>query len=97
MGQGQAPDGESLELGVAGLDPALVLLVELAQADGHLAAPGAGSRNHDERAGGLDIVVLPESFVRIDEGDIVGVSLDGMVVIDLDPHAFQALAVGFRT
>ena len=27
----------------------------------------------------------------------MGVSLDGMVVIDLDPHALQALAVGFRT
>ena len=43
MLEGQIPDGEGLKLGVARLDTALVLMVELGQADRHLAAAGAGA------------------------------------------------------
>ena len=90
----EAPHGEGLEFGVAGLEAALVFLVELAEADGHLAAAGAGGRDDDEGLGGLHIIVLAESFVGVDEGDVVGIAFDGIVVIDLDAHALEALAVG---
>ena len=71
------------------------LLVQLAQANGHLAAAGAGGRHDDERLGGLHIVVAAEAFVGVDQGDVVGIAFDGVVVIDLDAHAFQALPIGF--
>ena len=44
----EVPDREGLELRVARADAALVLMVELAQAGGHLAAAGAGRRDDDE-------------------------------------------------
>ena len=94
--QRQAPDREGLEFGVTGLDAALVFLVELAQADGHLAAAGSGGRHDDERPGRLHVVVLAEAFVGIDQGHVVGVTFDGVVVVHLDVHALQALAVGVR-
>ena len=96
VGEGEVPDGEGLELGVAGLDPALVLLVQLAQAHGHLAAAGAGGRDDDQGLRGLHIVVPAESFVGVDEGDVVRIALDRVVVVDLDAHLLQALAVGLR-
>ena len=94
VGEGEVPDGEGLELGVAGLDPALVLLVQLAQAHGHLAAAGAGGRDDDQGLRGLHIVVPAESFVGVDEGDIVRIAFDRVVVIDLDAHRLQAFPVG---
>ena len=63
MLEGQIPDGEGLELGVARLDPALVLMVELGQTDRHLAAAGAGSRDDHQRALGLDVIVLAVAVI----------------------------------
>ena len=48
--QRQVPHGERLELSIAGTDAALVLVVELTEADGHLAAAGTRSRNDDQLA-----------------------------------------------
>src|SRR5699024_9748542 len=88
----QVPDGEGLELGVAGLDAALVLMIELAEAGGHLAAAGAGGRDDDQAAGGLYVVVFPEALVRDDEGEVGGVI--GYPVLEVDAHVqgLQALA-----
>ena len=94
MLQRKVPDREGLELGIAGLDAALVLLIQLAEADGHLAAAGAGGSDDDERAGGLDIVVLAEALLGVDEGDVLGIAFNGVMIVDLDAHAFQTLAVG---
>ena len=96
MVQGQAPDREGLEFGVAGLGAALVLLVELAQADGHLAAARAGGGHDHEGLARLDVVVLAETLVGVDQGHVVGVAFNRIMVIDLDAHALQALAVGVR-
>ena len=46
--QRQVPHGEGLELGVACADASLVLVVELREAGGHLAAAGSGSGDDDE-------------------------------------------------
>ena len=94
--QRQAPYREGLEFGVAGLDAALVLLVKLAQADGHLAAAGAGGGHDHQRPGRLHEVVLAEALVGVDQGHVVGVAFDRVMVIHPDVHAFQALAIGVR-
>ena len=83
MLQWNVPDGERLELGVAGLDATAVLVVELRQAHRHLSASWAGCRNHHERTCGLHVVVLAESFFRVDKLYVGGIALDEIVVIHL--------------
>ena len=87
--EGQVPDGEGLELGVTGLDAPLVLVVELGQAGGHLAAAGAGGGDHHQGAAGLDILVLPKPLVRDDMGNVVGIARDGVVAVHPDPQLLQ--------
>ena len=95
--QGDAPDGEGLEFGVAGLDAALVLLVELAEAHGHLAAAGAWGGDDHQWARGLDVVVAAEALVAVDELHVGGVALDYIMVVGLDAHTLEALAIGRGT
>src|SRR5699024_2682669 len=87
--QGQVPDGEGLELGVACLDAPLVLMVELAQAGGQLAAAGAGGGDHHQLPGGLDVVVLAVALVADDVGDVGGVAGDVKVVVHPDAQPLQ--------
>ena len=92
--QGEVPDGEGLELGVARRHPPAVVVIELAEAGGHLAAAGAGCGDHHQRAGGLDIVVLAVPLIADDVGDVVGVALDGVVAVDPHPQLLQPQAEG---
>ena len=92
MLQRQVPDGEGLELRVAGTDAPLVLVVELRQTGCHLAATRSGSGDDDERTRGLHIVVLAESLVAGDEFHIVRIAVDGVVDVALDAHSLQAVA-----
>ena len=91
MLQRQVPDGEGLELGIARVHAPLVLVVELAQAGGHLAAAGAGGGDHHQAALGFDIVVLAEALVRDDERDVGGVIRDDVVLVGADAQSLQPL------
>ena len=93
MLQGEVPHGEGLKLGVSGVHAALVLVVELREAYGHLAAAGTGCGDDDQRLRGLHVVVLAEALVAVDEGDVVGIAFDGVVVVGADAEALQTLAV----
>ena len=88
--QGQVPDGEGLKLGVAGHDAPLMLMIELGQAGGHLAAAGAGGGEHHQGTGGLHIVVAAEALVADDFRDVMGIALDAVVAVDLDAQLLQA-------
>ena len=57
MVQRKIPDGERLVFGIAGVDAALVLVVQLRQARGEFAGARAGRGDHDERSAGLDVLV----------------------------------------
>jgi len=94
MFEGEVPYGESLELCVAGLHAAFVLLVELGEADGHLAGAGAWGGHDDELAGGLDKVVAAEAVFGVYEGYIVGIAFDSIMVVNLDSEPFESLTVG---
>ena len=94
MLQGDVPDGEGLELGVTGVDAALMLVVELAQAGGHLAAAGAGGGDHHQRTGGLDVVVDAEALVGDDVGHVMGVTGDGIMAVSLHAQGIQPLQEG---
>ena len=89
--EGNVPDGEGLKLGVTGLDAPLVLVVQLGQAGGHLAAPGAGGRDDHQRALGLDVVVPAVALVADDAGHVVGVAGDLVVAEGADAKAVQPL------
>jgi len=97
MVQGQVPDGECLELGVTGFHSVFLLLVKLAQADCHLAASWAGSRNDYKRTCGLDIIIATESLIGIDKGHVVGIALNDIVYVSLDSKTFESLAEGIGT
>ena len=86
----KVPYRECLELGVSRLDVPLVLMVELAQTYSHLSASRTRSSHDYERLCRLDIVILSESLVRIDEGNVVWISLDCIMVIHLDSEALEA-------
>lgn len=87
--QRKVPDRERLELGIAGGHSLLVLVVELAKAHGHLATTRPRSRHDDERTCGLHVVVLPVPLFGIDQGHIVRVALDRVVVVGLDAHLLE--------
>ena len=87
--QGNVPDGESLKLGIAGLHPTLILIIELGETDRHLTASRTWSRHHDKRTSGLHIVVLSETILAVYEFNIRGVALNQIMVIDL--YATQTL------
>ena len=69
-------------------------MIELAEANGHLAASRAWSCDHHQWASGFHIVVAAKAFFRVDESDIVGIAFNDAVVIHLDAHALQTLAIG---
>ena len=87
----QVPDREGLELGIAGLHAALMLVIQLAEAGGHLSAAGAGRRDHDKAALGLNVIVLAKAVLRHDQRDVGGVV--GNDIVPIGPHAqgFQPL------
>jgi hypothetical protein len=90
MLQRERPYGESLELGIASLDAALVLVVKLREADSHFAAAGAWGGNDDERTGSLDVIVLAEAIVTGNKGNVVRIAVDEVVYVGLDAHALKA-------
>ena len=89
--QGNVPDGEGLELGVTGLDPALVFMVQLGQADGHFSAAGAGRSDDHQRALGLNVLVAAVALVADDAGHIVGVAGDLVVAERPDAQPVEPL------
>ena len=92
--QRQVPDGERLELGVAGPDAPLVVVVELGQAGSHLAAAGSRGGHHHQRAGGLSVFIFPKPLVADDKIHVVGISWDRIMLVAADPQRCQALEEG---
>ena len=89
VAQRQVPDRERLELGVASAHAALVLVVELAQACGHLAAAGAGRGHDDETARRLDIVVAAEAVVADNARDVGRIVRDDVVPVYADAERLE--------
>lgn len=90
--QRQVPHGERLVLGVAGRDAALMLVVQLRQARGHLARAGAGRRHHHEGARRFHVFVLAVALFADDAVDVVRIAGDRVVQVAFDAQAFQAAA-----
>ena len=91
MLQRQVPDREGLKLGITCGDAPLVVMIELGEAGGHLAAAGAGGRHHHQGMTGLNIVVFPQALVADDVGHIRGVTRDGIVAIAAHSQGGEAL------
>ena len=94
----QVPHGEGLELGVASLHAALVLVVELREAGGELAGTGARGVHDHERTAGLHEVVAAKALVAHGERDVGGVAVDEVVAGNVHAHllhvALPGLGVG---
>ena len=74
MLQRNIPYREGFKLGVAGLDAALILMIQLTQTGGELAAAGAGSRYNDDRPGGFNIGIGTVALIADDQIDIRRIS-----------------------
>ena len=83
--QGQVPDRECFELGIAGFDTPAVFLIQLTEAGGHFAAAGTGGGDQHERAGRLHIIIAAEAFVTDNVLNIRGIPFDREMMIG--PHA----------
>ena len=92
--QGNVPDGEGLEFGVAGHHTPLVLVVDLAQAGGQLAAAGAGSGDHHQGLGGFHIGVGAVALVAADVVHSQRIALDGAVDVVLHAAAGELFGKG---
>ena len=92
--QRQVPDGEGFKLGVTGLVAPAVLVVQLAQAGGQLAAAGAGGRNHHQAAGGFNVVVLAQALVADDQVQVGGVAVNQVMAVGAHAQAGQMLLKG---
>ena len=66
-----------------------MLVVELGETGGHFAAARPGGGDHHQGAAGLDELVAAVALVADDFGDVVGVALDGVVAVDLQPQPLQ--------
>ena len=82
--EGQVPDGEGLELGVARRQAPAVLVVELGQAGGQLAAARPRPGDDDQRMLGLDVVVGAVAVVADDDVDVGRIALGEAVGVDAD-------------
>jgi len=80
----EVPDREGLELGVARVDAPAVVVVELGEAGGELAAAGPRARDDDQGLFRLDVVVGPVALVAHDEVHVGGVALREAVGVDPD-------------
>ena len=94
MVERKIPDGERLVFGIAGVDAALVLVVQLRQARGEFAGARAGRGDHDERSAGLDVLVPAVAVIGHDAFDVVRVSGDRVVQAAGDAELLEAVAVG---
>ena len=66
-----------------------MLMIELAQTGGQLAAAGAGSGDHHQRTGGLDIIISAKTVCADDMCGIIGIAHNVVMVIYPDAHALQ--------
>ena len=66
----QIPDREGLVFGVACVNAALMLLIELAQARCHLARAGTRRGHNDDRMRGFDVVVFAVALVGDDQRNV---------------------------
>ena len=84
MVERQVPDGEALELRVAGDAALAVLVVDLRQARRELARPGARRRHDHDRLLRRHVLVLAVSLVRHDRVDVRRIPRRLGVAVDAD-------------
>ena len=85
----QIPNGKGFKFCVACTYAALIFMIELGEADRHFARPGTRSGNDNERARGLDILILSIPVIGHNERHIAGISGNGIMGIDLHAEGNQ--------
>ena len=91
MFQREIPNGERFKLGIASLHAALMLLIKLAEAYGHLAGARAGGSHQYQGAGRFNILVRTETGIGHDMLHIVGIALNVIMLINRNAKGLQAL------
>ena len=87
MVDGQVPDREGLELGVAALSAVAEIMVDLREAGGQLSASGTGCRDDNDGSVGRDVRVGAVALVADDHVDVVGIAHQGLVEVDVHSAA----------
>ena len=88
--QRDGPDRECLELGVACLDAALILMIELGKTCSHLSRTGTRSRYDNELSGRLDIIILTVTVFTYDKRNVGRISCDRIVSVRLNAEASES-------
>ena len=89
MIQREVPNREGLELCIARLDAAAILVVELGETGCHLAAARAGSGHNDQRSRGFDVLVSAVAVLTYNEGNVGRIAVNRVVAIHLDAHGLE--------
>ena len=92
MVERQVPDGEALELRVAGDLALAVFVVDLREARRELARPRARRRDDDDGLLGLHVLVPPVAAVGDDRVDVGRIALRLVVVVDPDAAPLELRA-----
>ena len=96
MAQREVPHREGFKFGITGVNPSLVLVIELGKAGRHFPAAGAGRRDDHQRAAGFNILILAKPLFADDEGDIVWITLDRIMQVDRHAELVQHIAKFIR-
>ena len=94
--QGKVPYWEGLKLGVARPYAPLMLMIELGQAGGHLAAAGAGGGYYHQRTLGFNVLVAPKAILAYYKLNVCGVANYGVVTVYPYAQLLKAALEGVR-
>ena len=97
MFERKVPHWEGLELRIAGLHSPFVFMVELAQAYCHLSASRSRSRDDNKRPCRLNIIILAETFLRVNQGYIVRITVNRIMVADRNTQTLKSFTVSIGT
>ena len=91
MMQCKIPDREGLKLCISCFNTTLIFMIELGKADCHLSAARPRCGYDHKRTLCLDILILAKAFFADDLFDIVRITADAVMTIDLDTKLFHTL------
>ena len=89
MFQRNVPDREGLEFCIAGFYSTFVFVVKLGKAGCHLSTSWSRGRDHDQRSGSFNIIILSITFVTYNEGSVAWIAGDQVKLVDTDSQLLQ--------
>ena len=87
------PNRERFKLGVASLDTALVFMINLREADGHLSTSRTRSGHHHEFARSFNKFIFAITVIAHHERDVARITGNRIMAIDLETKGFKLFLI----